>query len=451
MRRAWIDRVCAAASLALGLAGAAGAANAPASVPAPVAAHSPAGFDYARAPKVALVIGNGDYKAWPRLRNAPADAELMARTFTRLGYRTELLRNADRATFNQALGRLTDALRQGGVALFYFAGHGVQSQRVNYLLPVGAGAFDAARLPAEALPVDELLRQLRLSGAQASLVLLDACRDDPGETVAKGGAPVRWRGAAVEGFATPGRVAPGMLVAYATQPGERAQDGQDGHSPFAAALARWLPEPALPLGQALQQVQRDVRAATQDEQRPLVESTLVADFALVSGRPGALAAAAPPASAPASSPSMWFQSADQVKLMNLTYDINHRASLLDADALPALEHQARHGSVVAQAVLGEAWREGFGVGQQKRRSARQAQVWLRMAAQQHMPYAQTELGEMLYRGEGGDRRVAEARALFEAAAAQGYQPARLDLLQVQLEESGGDPGVLLRAMRDAGF
>lgn len=443
MRGRWIASLFAA--IALALTRVAGAAP----------ARAPAGFDYAHAPKVALVIGNGDYKAWPRLRNAPADAELMARTFTRLGYRTEQLHDADRAAFNQALGRLTDALRHGGVAMVYFAGHGVQSQRVNYLLPVDAGAFDAARLPSEGMPVDELLRQLRVSGAQASLVLLDACRDDPDVAVTRGGARVRWRGASREGFADPARVAPGMLVAYATQPGERAEDGSSGHSPFATALARWLPEPALPLGEAMQQVQRDVRAATEDGQRPLIESTLVADFALVPGQAAAAAATPGPAAvataAAPSTPLLWFQTADQTRLMNLTADIDHRAGLLDADALPELEHQARHGSAVAQAVLGEAWREGFGVGAQKRRSARQAQVWLRMAARQHMPYAQTELAEMLYRGEGGERRVAEARTLFEAAAAQGYQPAKLDLLQLDLEQGATDPDALRRALQGFKF
>lgn len=411
-------------------------------IPHAPAWSAPAAFDYERAPKFALVIGNQRYARWPALRNAQSDARLMADTFRALGYQTTLVEDADARSLRQRMGQFSDQLSQGGVGALYYAGHGVQAGGRNYLLPTDMPAGTAA-VGSAALSVDELLKLMRHSGAQASLVLLDACRNDPLE----GPSGRRWRGAGTEGFAEPTRVLPGMMVAYATQPGERALDGSGRHGPFAAALARWLPEPGLRLTDAMEQVKRQVRADTQDDQRPLVESSLVTDFPLTK-RPVSGATASKPPAGPA--PLAWFQWNEHSRVMMLTTEIQRRARALNPDDLPLLEHQARHGSAMAQAVLGTAWRQGFGVGLQQRRSALKARTWLAMAAAQHMPYALNELGELHYLGHGGPKQADRARQLFEEAAALGYPPANLNLLQVQLESKVSEPDKLPDVLRQIG-
>lgn len=402
--------------------------------PAMTRSATPTAFDYDHAPKLALIIGNQRYVSWPQLRNAQSDAQLMTNTFKALGYQTTLLENVGAQALRQGLSHFTDQLAKGGVGAVYFAGHGVQAGGRNYLLPVDATSpVDATNT--RALAVDELLKTLRFSGAQASLVMLDACRNDPLD----GAQAQRWRGARTEGFAQPDKVLPGMLVAYATQPGERALDGKGHNSPFAQALARWLPEPGMKLTDALEQVKRQVRADTQDEQRPMVESSLVTDFPLTR-KPVAVSEAHRGTGLP--SPLDWFQWSDNNGLLVLANEIQRRAGALNPDDLPLLEHQARHGNVVAQSVLGTAWRQGFGVGLHQQRSAVKAKKWLGMAAAQHMPYALNELGEMAYMGQGGPKQADQALKLFQEAADLGYQPAKLNLLQVNLEGSLRSPDQL---------
>lgn len=413
--------------------------------PAWSAPTAPAAFDYERAPKFALVIGNQRYTQWPALHNAQNDARLMADTFRALGYQTTLVVNADARGLRQSLAQFSDQLSRGGVGALYYAGHGVQSGGRNYLLPTDMPTGSAATATT-GLPVDELLKVLRHSGAQASLILLDACRNDPLD----GQAPKRWRGAGSEGFAEPTRVPPGMLVAYATQPGERALDGSGRNSPFATALARWLPEPNLRLTDAMEQVKRQVRADTQDDQRPLVESSLVTDFPLTKRALPAVAVSSPspsPKAVTPPTPMPWYMGPDLNRLMLLTTEIQRRARSVNVDDLPLLEHQARRGSVMAQAVLGTAWRQGFGVGLHQQRSAVKARKWLGLAAAQHMPYALNELGEMVYRGEGAPKQADRASQLFEVAARLGYTPARLNLLQVQLESGLSTPDKLPQVLR----
>jgi len=213
----------------------------------------------------------------------------------------------------------------------------------------------------------------------------------------------KYRGTQDAGFA-PVRPAHGMLVAYATQPGERALDGDGANGPFALALADWLPRPGLPIEEAMKHVMADVRARTRDGQRPWVATSLVGDLALVpapSGQPllfqaragvnvdGSRARAIPAAD---DGILQWFQREEGDSQLRLAYQIRQQAATLDLDDLPRLTRQARGGSVIAQSVLGVAWREGFGVGKFKRRSGIEAAHWLRMAAAQSFPFAQNELG-----------------------------------------------------------
>jgi len=228
---------------------------------------------YRTAPKFALVIGNADYPGDLRLRNAAADARLIAAGLQQAGYSTELVLDADRARLFGAVGRLAERLRGGGVGAFYYAGHGVEVDGRNFLIPARTAVAERDTVLRDAFPVDYLVGRLHDSGAHLSLILLDACRNEP-----LAFAP-RYRGGGT-GFVAQ-QPANGMLLAYATQPGARARDGDGRHSPFAAALADWLPRPGLPIEQAIKHVMTDVMKATGGGQRPWLSTSLVGDFALV--------------------------------------------------------------------------------------------------------------------------------------------------------------------------
>lgn len=442
----------------VGLAGLAGLPNTASAAPTPPATTPPTAsatfpppaIDYLSAPRHALVVGNSRYPGAHALRNAESDARLIAARLKQAGYATELLLNANRGALFRAIGALADRMKSGGAAVLYYAGHGMEVDGRNLLLPLGAPLDQPAALAQAGLPVDFLITRLKDSGAHVSLVMLDACRNDPAQS-AQGS---RYRGAGAAGFA-PQRPANGMLVAYSTQPGERALDGSGANSPFALALANWINRPGLPVEDVMKQVMTEVRSSTRDEQRPWVASSLIGDFALVP-KPGSTARLVPArvgqtnvdgtaargtASAgtqPATTVNgaalmQWFQNPEAGAQAELTRQIEREARGVNADDLPRLERQARGGSVLAASVLGTAYRKGFGVGPQATRSTRTALKWFELAAKQGMPYAQNELGEMHYLGHGTPRDAAKAKRYFEDAAAQGSMAARLNLLQVQME------------------
>ena len=424
-----------------------------------------ASLDYRSAPKFALVVGNDSYGKGFDLRNARRDAALMAARLRTAGYTTRHVSNADLVTLFREIGSFADALRHGGVGAFYYAGHGVQVKQRNYLVPTDARPGQGATLAQAALPVDYLIGRLRNSGAHLSIVLLDACRNEPGQF-----APL-YRGSASEAGFVPERPAKGMVIAYATQPGERALDGTGQHGPFAVALAKWIVQPGLPIEQALKHVMSDVRASTRDEQVPWMESSLVGNFAMVpapGSRPmlvkagtgsngSAQAGTGRSAQVPYTgggndrqAPSLpagiieWFVNQDQDQQMQLTADVLQMAKESTPADLPRLVRQARRGSVMAQAALGTAYREGLGVAARSGRNNVAALDWLSRAARQQMPYAMNELGEMHYLGQGTERDPTRARKYFEAAAAQGYKPSKLNLLQLDMQ--GGQAGA--EALRD---
>ena len=401
-------------------------------------------IEYKVAPKFAVVIGNTRYDGVLQLRNAGNDARLIGDRLQHAGYTTELLLNTDRKTLYEAIGRLSDHLKNGGVGIFYYAGHGAQIKERNYLIPVNVSLKDVGAITQQSLPVDYLIQRLKDSGAQLSVLLLDACRNDP----AKINFDQLYRGVAPAGF-SPEKPANGMVIAYATQPGERALDGEGNDGPFALALADWIVRPGMPLEEAIKHVMADVRAKTKDEQRPWLATSLVGDFAIVPAAgqhaelvtakngqnvDGSIARGLVPQSS-TSQVMLWFQSMTNDEQMKLTNDIYRQAKAVNNDDLPRLMQQAKGGSVVAQAVLGLAYRQGFGVGMQQVRSNLQAMKWLQMAAAQNMPFALNELGEMMYLGQGVAKNPTKAKRYFEAAAGQNYTPAKLNLIQL-FSESG---------------
>ena len=249
--------------------------------------------------RVALVVGNGAYEHTPPLRNPANDAADVAAALRGLNFAVTEGVDLDRGAFEAKLRAFARAARGAEAALFFYAGHGIQVEGENFLLPVDARLSEEIDLDFEALELRAVLRQMR---GRANLVFLDACRDNPlAQDLARSmGAD---RSAAIgRGL---GRVdaGSGTLIAYATQPGNTAADGTGRNSPFTTALLRHIAAPGRSVNDLLTAVSGDVAAATDNRQQPWTHSSLRAPFyfaqAEAETEPAAdgAAPAAPPAGA----------------------------------------------------------------------------------------------------------------------------------------------------------
>ncbi|QIE54405.1 caspase family protein [Pikeienuella piscinae] len=223
------------------------------------------------AERLALVIGNSAYREMGSLDNPRADAELMAGALAEQGFETQLLIDADAASMKESVAKLGRRLRTLGsdaVGLFYYAGHGVQANGRNYLIPVEASPMDVADLDLMAVEVDWVMRMLEFAANQTNVIILDACRNNPFASGSRSGD----RGLARLNAPT------GSFVAYATAPGGVADDGDGVNSPFTQALAAALHEPGKTIEQVFKQVRIDVMESTEGKQVPWDSSSLVRDF-----------------------------------------------------------------------------------------------------------------------------------------------------------------------------
>ncbi len=222
-------------------------------------------------PRVALVIGNGGYKVGP-LPNAKNDAREMGKALKAVGFEVEVLEDQDREGMKQAIRRFGKRLKKDGIAVFFYAGHGLQMDGVNYLVPIGAseGIETAADVDSEAVQVDLLLGKMEEGGTRMNIVVLDACRNNP---FATGGRSVR------KGLAE--MKAEGMYLAYATAPGKVAADGDGSNSPFTASLVRHIRTPGAKLEEVFKGVRADVWETTGGKQRPWSNSDVIGDFYFV--------------------------------------------------------------------------------------------------------------------------------------------------------------------------
>jgi uncharacterized caspase-like protein len=245
--------------------------------------------------RVALVIGNGGYQYLPRLDNPTNDAQLMAMTLKSLGF--ELVgggpeTNLDRIGFEKAIREFGAKLNGSAVGLFYYAGHGVQVQGSNYLVPVGANPTNTADVDFELINADLVLRQMETAGSKLNIVILDACRNNP-----FGGRGLRASGGGLAQMQAP----QGTLISYATQPGNVALDGGNGHSPYTQALADEMRQPGERVLDVFNAVGLAVDKATNGRQQPWVASSpLEGNFyfaaAPATPQPASAAPAPPPGS-----------------------------------------------------------------------------------------------------------------------------------------------------------
>src|SRR6266581_4101442 len=217
--------------------------------------------------RVALVIGNSAYQNVTRLDNPRNDAVLMADTlsglgFTLIGGRAQL--DLDKSAMDAAVQNFGRQVQGADVALFYYAGHGVQVSGANYLVPVSANPTREADVDFQMVDVNLVLRQMQGSGTRLNMVILDACRNNP-----FGARGLR----ASDGGLAQMRAPEGTLISYATQPGNVAQDGSDGNSPYTKALASTIKQSGLDIFQTFNQVGLAVKRETGGSQQPWVSSS----------------------------------------------------------------------------------------------------------------------------------------------------------------------------------
>lgn len=225
------------------------------------------------APRVALVIGNAAYAGAP-LANPARDAEAMAALLRETGFSVIDARDAGRAQMLAAIAQAGRALAgQQGVGLLYYAGHGLQLDWRNYLLPVDARLASAADVREQAVDVQAVLEAFRQAGTRMNILVLDACRDNPFGSAAGG------RGLA------PMDAPPGTFFAYATAPGNVAEDGspQDGNGLYTRHLLKALRERDARIEDVFKRVRVQVRQASQGRQIPWESTSLEDDFVFATG------------------------------------------------------------------------------------------------------------------------------------------------------------------------
>jgi tetratricopeptide (TPR) repeat protein len=217
--------------------------------------------------RTALVIGNASYQDNP-LKNSINDAEAMANALKDVGFDVILLENADLKQIENAIDTFHHQLKAGGVGLFYYAGHGIQVDGENYLIPVNAKLDVAEDVRYEAIPVGKVLARMEDAANQMNIVILDACRNNPFAR--------KWR-SSQRGLA-PIQSARGALIAFATEPGGVAADGEGENGLYTSFLLKHLKTPNLDVELMFKRVREDLVQATQNKQVPWEYSSLVGDF-----------------------------------------------------------------------------------------------------------------------------------------------------------------------------
>lgn len=228
--------------------------------------------------RVALVIGNSEYKNIPALDNPKNDANLMADTLGELGFQVVLAIDVDSIEMRRAIKKFSRLLRSSGkdaIGLFYYAGHGVQASGNNYLIPLKADILSQSDLSLEAINSDNIFAQMDGAGNNLNIIILDACRNNPFKGSAR---------SASRGLARITKRASGSLIAYSAAPGQIANDGDGKHSPYTQALVTAMLKPGLTVEQVFKQARVNVRRETDNRQTPWEESSLEGDFYFVPSR-----------------------------------------------------------------------------------------------------------------------------------------------------------------------
>ena len=238
--------------------------------------------------RVALVVGNAAYRDSP-LKNPVNDARAMRTKLKGMGFEVVYFENLQTKQVGTALREFRNLIRPGSVALFFYAGHGLQVRGENHLPTVDAELSSEEDVPNQSLSLSSVLNIMEDSKAGVNLVLLDACRNNPFSR--------RFR-AAPSGLARV-QAPSGTLIHYATRPGSVAEDGGGQHGTYTEALLAQIDEKGVPIETALKRVTIRVRDATKGKQEPWMEGSLTGDFYFIVTGPAQVTVQQAPANADA--------------------------------------------------------------------------------------------------------------------------------------------------------
>ena len=222
--------------------------------------------------RTALVIGNSDYELISPLRNPVNDARAMARVLSDLGFEVIAKENLDRYEMRKVIRDFGRKLGQGGVGLFYYAGHGIEVGGENFMIPLNAPIQFEDDVDVEAVSVNLLLAKLATAANRLNIVILDACRNNPYSRSFRSSA---------SGLATMDAPS-GTYIAYAAAPGRVAMDGEGDNGLYTGELLKALPLPGLKIEDTFKRVRVAVQDTSGAQQVPWESSSLTGDFYFVS-------------------------------------------------------------------------------------------------------------------------------------------------------------------------
>jgi uncharacterized caspase-like protein len=221
--------------------------------------------------RIALVIGNSSYTSVTALPNPANDAKAMTKFLSSAGFQVMQAPNLTQGDMRKTIGNFASMVAEKGpdtVALVFYAGHGLQVDGENFLVPVDAQIEREADVPLQAMRLADVMNALASVPSKSRIVILDACRNNPFSAINK----TTGRGLAIVDAPN------GSLVSYSTAPGTEALDGDGQNSPYTSALMKIGQEQGLPIEQVLKRVRLDVSNATERQQFPWESSSLTAEF-----------------------------------------------------------------------------------------------------------------------------------------------------------------------------
>jgi uncharacterized caspase-like protein len=223
--------------------------------------------NHSEQPCYALVIGNSNYKTAP-LKNPVNDARDIAELLQKKKFHVTLLIDATRKEMRKEISMFGNRLKGSGVGLFYFAGHGMQVNGYNYLIPIGAQIETEEDVQYESINVNIVLNNMHIAGNDLNMVFLDACRNNPFARSFR----------SVQMGLAPMDAPKGSLISFATAPGSVAADGSGKNGIFTKHLLEQINVPNLEVGQMMRRVRTGVQADTNNQQTPFEVSSLTGNF-----------------------------------------------------------------------------------------------------------------------------------------------------------------------------
>lgn len=228
--------------------------------------------------RTALVIGNSDYAVARKLANPSNDATDMANSLRELGFDVVSGTNLNLKQMNDKVREFGDRLKaNGGVGLFYYAGHGIQVNGRNYLVPVDAAIPREDEVDFNALNLDQILRKMATANNGLNIVVLDACRNNPFAR--------SWSRGEDEGGLAQISAPTGTFIAYATSPDRTASDGDGRNGLYTAELLKIMKQPNMKIEETFKEVRKSVSKISGGKQIPWDSSSLSGDFYFRQGQP----------------------------------------------------------------------------------------------------------------------------------------------------------------------